>query len=100
MYAADFETAIKEQQASLEMNPDFGQAIKGLALAQFAPGRRDAALATWKKLEATDASAAAEGPRRHRALRRAARGRTALLEKAVLADVAAKDAKTPPPASC
>ncbi len=99
MYAGDFDAAIREQQASLELNPGFVQAAKGLALAQFAAGQRDAALATWKKLEGIDASASAEGLADIALYDGRLADARAILEKAVEADVAAKDSEEPP-ASC
>jgi eukaryotic-like serine/threonine-protein kinase len=92
MYAGDFETAIKEQQAALENNPTFGQAFEGLALAQFAAGQRDAALATWQKLAEIDASAAAEGMADVAIYDGRHADATAILEKGIEADTAAKDA--------
>jgi tetratricopeptide (TPR) repeat protein/predicted Ser/Thr protein kinase len=91
MYSGDFAAAIKEQQASLAINPGFVQALKGLALAQFAAGERDASLATWKKLEVTDASSAAEGLADVAMYDGRLADAAAMLEKAVDADVAAKD---------
>ena len=93
MYAGDFDSAIREQQASLELNPGFVQAAKGLALAQFASGKRDAALATWKRLEATDASASAEGLADVALYDGRLADARAILEKAVDADVAGKDSE-------
>ncbi len=52
MYAGDFDTAIREQQKVLELSPDFPGAYVGLALAQYASGRRDEAIATWTRLGA------------------------------------------------
>ena len=50
MYAGDFEAAIGEQQAVLEINPRFPSAYAGLALAQLASGQVAASRATWQKL--------------------------------------------------
>jgi tetratricopeptide (TPR) repeat protein len=52
MYAGDFDAAVKEQQKVLELNPGYGKAFVGLALAQLASGKRDEAVATWGRLEA------------------------------------------------
>ena len=52
MYAGDFDTAIREQQKVLELSPGFPGAFVGLALAQYASGRRDEAMATWTRLGA------------------------------------------------
>ena len=64
MYAGDFDTAIREQQKVLELSPGFPGAYVGLALAQYASGRRDEAIATWTRLGAfsgDSASLSAEG---------------------------------------
>ncbi len=53
MYASDFETAIREQQEVLKLNPGFTGALVGLALSHLALGHVDDATATWKRLEAT-----------------------------------------------
>ncbi len=50
MYAGDYETAIREQQKVLELRPEFPGGYVGLALAQYASGRRDDAIATWTRL--------------------------------------------------
>ncbi|MFN8091434.1 MAG: protein kinase [Vicinamibacteria bacterium] len=91
MYAGDFEAAIKEQTTSLEINPTFVQAFKGLALAQYAAGQRDASLATWQKLSSVDASAATEGLADVALYEGRVGEAVAMLEKGVLADTAAKD---------
>ena len=52
MYAGDFDTGIREQQKVLELSPGFRGAYVGLALAQYASGRRDEAIATWTHLGA------------------------------------------------
>jgi len=64
MYAGDFAAAIAEQQRVLEQNAGFVNGYIGLGLAQLASGKRDEAVATWKRLEALgpgQRSAAAEG---------------------------------------
>jgi tetratricopeptide (TPR) repeat protein len=60
MYAGDFDAAIQEQRKVLEINPRFGKGYVGLALAQYASGRRDEALATWDRLAAVDADGASD----------------------------------------
>lgn len=50
MYTGDFDTAIREQEKVLELSPGFASGYVGLALAQYASGRRDDAMATWTKL--------------------------------------------------
>jgi tetratricopeptide (TPR) repeat protein len=94
MYAGNFEAAIQEQRAVLEANPGFVNGAIGLALAQAASGRRDDALATWRKLQSggpKEASAAAEGL----ADLAVAEGRLAearaLLEPGIDADLAGKN---------
>ena len=94
MYAGDFDAAIQEQRTVLEAKPGFVNGAIGLALAQAAGGRRDDAVATWKRLQATGpagASAAAEGL----ADLAVAEGRLsdarAYLEPGIEADLAAKD---------
>lgn len=95
MYAGDFEAAIQEQKAVVELNPAFVQGYVGLALAQLAAGRRDDAEATWKRLEGLGpegASAAAEGLADLAAFEgRLAEART-ILEKATAADRTRRDA--------
>jgi hypothetical protein len=49
MYAGDFETAIREQQEVLKLNPGFSGALVGLALSQLGLGRPEEH-ATWKRL--------------------------------------------------
>jgi tetratricopeptide (TPR) repeat protein len=64
MYAGDFEAAMREQQKVLELNPAFPGGFVGLALAQYAAGRRDESISTWTRLGAFGgdaASLAAEG---------------------------------------
>ena len=58
MYAGDFETAVKEQRAVLDLNPKFHLAYVGLALSQLATGKPDEARDTWKKLASIDARGA------------------------------------------
>ena len=58
MYAGDFDTAIREQQKVLELSPGFPGGYVGLALAQYASGRRDDAIATWTRLGAFGGDAA------------------------------------------
>ncbi|HET8725764.1 MAG TPA: tetratricopeptide repeat protein [Anaeromyxobacteraceae bacterium] len=64
MYAGNFEAAIREQQKVLELSPGFPSGYVGLALAQYASGKRDDAIATWNRLASfggDSASLAAEG---------------------------------------
>jgi tetratricopeptide (TPR) repeat protein len=55
MYAGDFESAVKEQRAVLDLNPKFHLAFAGLALSQLAEGKSDEARETWGTLGALDA---------------------------------------------
>ncbi|MGA7990591.1 MAG: protein kinase [Thermoanaerobaculia bacterium] len=94
MYGGDFETAVKEQRAVLDLNPKFHLAFVGLALSQLAEGKPDEARETWKNLAAVDAhgaSLAAMGL----ADMALAEGKPAeavpLLEKGAADDLASKD---------
>ena len=58
MYGGDFEAAVKEQRAVLDVNPKFHLAFVGLALSQLAKGKPDEARETWKNLAAIDAHGA------------------------------------------
>ncbi len=92
MYAGDFDTAIREQQKVLELSPGFPGAYVGLALAQYASGRRDEAIATWTRLGAFggDASSlAAEGLADAAMLEGRLGDARTLLEKAVEEDARA-----------
>jgi eukaryotic-like serine/threonine-protein kinase len=60
MYAGDFDVAIQEQKKVLEINPRFQKGYVGLALAQYASGKRDDAVATWDRLAALDADGASD----------------------------------------
>jgi tetratricopeptide (TPR) repeat protein len=63
MYAGDLQTAIVEQQRSIEYSPTYAAAYIGLALAELASERTEDARATWEKLrtDAAGGSAATEG---------------------------------------
>lgn len=94
MYAGDFEAAIQEQKAVIELNPAFVQGHIGLALAQLAAGRRDDAEATWKRLEGMGpegASAAAEGLADLAAFEGRLADARILLERGTAADRARRD---------
>ena len=58
MYAGDFDTAIREQQKVLELNPGYTGGYVGLALAQYASGKRDEAIVTWTRLGVLGGAAA------------------------------------------
>ena len=93
MYAGDFDTAIREQQKVLELSPGFPGGYVGLALAQYASGRRDEAISTWTRLGAfggDSASIAAEGLADVAALEARLGDARALLEKAIEEDAQAE----------
>ena len=58
MYAGEFDTAVREQKAVLDLNPKFHLAFVGLALSQLAEGKPADARETWQKLAALDARGA------------------------------------------
>jgi tetratricopeptide (TPR) repeat protein len=92
MYAGDFDTAIREQQKVLELSPGFPGAYVGLALAQYASGKRDDAIATWGRLSTfggDSASLAAEGLADVAVLEGRLTEARALLEKAIEDDARA-----------
>jgi len=100
MYAGDFETAVKEQRAVLDLNPGFHLAFVGLALSQMATEKPNEARGTWKNLASIDAhgaSLAAFGL----ADMALAEGKPAdaatLLEKGAADDLTAKDADAAAP---
>jgi eukaryotic-like serine/threonine-protein kinase len=94
LYAGDFETAAKEAKAILEENPTFEEALRTSAIAALALGHADEAKADYLKLQAVDARGAsiANNGLADLALYE---GRLAdaagILEKAIPADVEAKD---------
>jgi tetratricopeptide (TPR) repeat protein len=51
LFVGDLEGAIREQEKVLETSATFTNGYIGLALAQLAAGKHDAALATWQKLQ-------------------------------------------------
>jgi tetratricopeptide (TPR) repeat protein len=95
MYAGDFETAVREQKAVLELNPKFHVAWVGLALSQLAMGRPDEARETWGRLGALDARGASLAAMGLADMALAA-GKPSeavpILEKGIAADLATKDA--------
>jgi eukaryotic-like serine/threonine-protein kinase len=58
MYASQFEVAITEQRAVLELNPAYPTAFVGMGLSQLALDQPDAATETFKKLAALNPSSA------------------------------------------
>ena len=94
MYAGDFEAAISEQQAVLEMNPRFALAFVGLAISELALGRTEAAVATYGRLaqlDARGASMATAGLADAALYEGRVKDALALLDKGVEADLANKD---------
>src|SRR5437588_6205901 len=64
MYAGDFDTAIREEGAVLEMNPSLVMAYMGTALPQLGEGHPEQAIETYgrlEKLSSQGADAAASG---------------------------------------
>ncbi len=92
-FVGDFDAAIREQEKVLELNPRFVNGYVGLALAQLAAGKGEAALSTWQKLAALGpdgASAASEGLADLAMYEGRLTEASAILEKGVEADLAAK----------
>lgn len=58
MYAGDFTTAEREAGLALQLNPAYFKAVIATALAQLAQGRRDEAIASYRKLADLSASGA------------------------------------------
>src|SRR5437879_8163259 len=58
MYAGDFETAIREEGAVLEMNPSLVMAYMGTALPQLGEGHPEQAIETYQRLEKISPSGA------------------------------------------
>jgi tetratricopeptide (TPR) repeat protein len=95
MYAGKFDEAVAEQQKSLEMNPRFVAAHAGLALAQLAGGKDEAAAASWARLQSmgpAESSLAIEGLADLAATEGRLADARSLLEKGSEADLAAKEA--------
>jgi len=88
MYAGDFESGIREQQAVLQMNSNFVLAHVGLALSQTAEGEVDQARDTWQKLEkiGPDGASAAAGLADMDLYQGLAADAAGLLDKAAIAD--------------
>lgn len=95
MYAGDLDTALKEQVQVLGLNAGFVNGHVGLAMALAAAGRRDEAVAAWKRLAAlgpSQGSTAAEGLADLAAFEGRLGDARAALEPAVAADLKEKDA--------
>jgi tetratricopeptide (TPR) repeat protein/predicted Ser/Thr protein kinase len=89
MYAGDFDSGVREQQAVLQMNPNFVLAYVGLALSRMGRDELEQARETWQKLDKVGpdgASAAAIGLADMDLYQGRAADAAAILEKAVAAD--------------
>src|SRR5713101_45213 len=89
MYASDFDSGIREQQAVLQMNPNFVLAYVGLALSRMGKDELDQARETWQKLDKVGpdgASAAAIGLADMDLYQGLAANAAAILEKAAVSD--------------
>jgi len=94
MYAGDFDTAIRESERLIQLNPAFEKAYICLAISQLAKGDEAAAAETYKKvapLSAWGASESAVGLADIALYQGRADDALAILEPAVRADLAAKD---------
>jgi tetratricopeptide (TPR) repeat protein len=90
MYGGDFQAAIREQRAVLQMSSSYVLAYLGLALSQLAEGRPAEAVETYQKLASVDAwgaSAAAVGLADVALYEGHASDAIALLQKAIENDV-------------
>jgi tetratricopeptide (TPR) repeat protein len=95
MYAGDFDTAIRESERLLKLNPGFEKAYICLGISEFAKGDQAAAAETYGKvapLSAWGASASAAGLADMALYQGHPDEALAILEPAVVADLAAKDA--------
>jgi eukaryotic-like serine/threonine-protein kinase len=95
MYAGDFDTAIRESQRLLKLNPGFEKAYICLGISEFAKGDETAAAGTYRKvapLSAWGASASSAGLADMTLYQGRPDEALAILEPAVLADLASKDA--------
>jgi eukaryotic-like serine/threonine-protein kinase len=94
LYAGDFETAAKEANAILAENPNFEEALRTSAIAALALGHNDQAKANYLKLQTVDArgaSFASAGLADLNLYEGRIAEATAILEKAIATDIAAKD---------
>ncbi len=94
MYAGDFDTAIREQQEALKLNPEFELAYVGMALSQLGKGQLADAAATYARLERLSprgASMAAQGLADLALYEGRSADAAALLEKGIAADSQAKN---------
>jgi tetratricopeptide (TPR) repeat protein len=96
LYAGDFDTAAKQAQAILQENPKFDQALRTLALADLGLGHDDEASQNYSKLQGVSsygASIASTGLADLALYQGRLADAAGILEKAIAADVAAKDAE-------
>ena len=94
MYAGEFASAIREQDAVLQLNPNFLRAYVGKALSQLGQGQPSEAIATWEKLKQIDqrsASLAANGLADLALYQGRVKDAKAILEPAIRADVKVGD---------
>lgn len=97
LYAGDFDTALKEAQSILKENPKFDQALRTAALANLGLGHTTAAAESYQSLQAVSpygASIAATGLADLAQYEGKLAEASGILEKAVAADLAAKDAES------
>jgi eukaryotic-like serine/threonine-protein kinase len=97
LYAGDFDTAAKEAQAILSENPKFEQALRTLALAELGRGHDEEAQQNYLKLQGVSAnggSIAATGLADLALYEGRLSNAAGILEKAIVADLAAKDAES------
>jgi eukaryotic-like serine/threonine-protein kinase len=97
LYAGDFDTAIKEAGALLQENPKFDQALRTTAMAQLGLGHTAEASDSYTRLQSVSpygASIAATGLADLAQYEGRLADAAAILEKAIAADVAAKEAES------
>jgi eukaryotic-like serine/threonine-protein kinase len=97
LYAGDFDTAVKEAGAILQENPKFDQALRTMALAQLGLGHTVESADSYAKLQSVSpygASIAATGLADLAQYEGRLGDSASILEKAVTADLAAKDAES------
>jgi eukaryotic-like serine/threonine-protein kinase len=97
LYNGDFDTALREAQSILQENPKFERALRTSALAELGLGNTEAAQADYEKLQAVSpygASIAATGLADLDLYRGKLVDASSILEKAVSADLAAKNTES------
>ncbi len=95
LYAGDFDTAAKEAKSILDENPNFEQALRTMALAALALGHNEEARQDYEKVKGLStygASIAAGGLADLALFEGRVADARAILEPAIAADLAAKDA--------